>query len=212
MAKFTSPLGLVTGGYGNLITYKVKEENRVRSKPTEYHDANTPEQQNSRRRLIIVNKFYSRLKDTPIIEIWRIAAIPTPSDRYTLFRKINTNVFLPNGKIGDFSNLHLAKGELPQVHDMQMEMDTEDNITLTWTNHIEHTTSRDNDTLGVIALYGHRTFSPKLLEGIAATRKDEKAVFHADRKQGVPLHLYCFFGSPEKDAYSDDRYFKVIFR
>lgn len=194
-----------------MITYKVKEENRVRSKPLEYHDANTLEQQNSRRRLRVVNEFYSRLKDTPIIEIWRIAAIPTPSDRYTLFRKINTNVFLPDGKIGDFSSLHLAKGTLPQALNMQMEIDTEDNITLTWTNHIEHTTCRDNDTLGIIALYDHLSFSPGLLEDIAATRKDEKTVFHVDRKKGVPLHLYCFFGSPEKDAYSDDRYFKVTF-
>lgn len=194
-----------------MITYKVKEENRVRSKPLVYHDANTPEQQNSRGRLRVVNEFYSRLKDTPIIEIWRVAAIPTPSDRYTLFRKINTNVFLPNGKIGDFSNLHLATGALPQALNMQMEMDTGDNITLKWTNHIGHTTSRDNDTLGIIALHDNRAFSPELLEGIAATRGDEKTTFHAKREKGVPLHLYCFFGSPEKDAYSDDRYFKVTF-
>lgn len=209
MAKFTSPLGAITGGYGNLVTYRVKEQNRVRSKPLEYHDANTPEQQKSRYRLRIVTQFYSRLKATPIVEIWRVAAIPTPHDRYTLFRKINTNVFLPDGKIGDLSGLHLALGELPQALNMQIETDADDNITLTWTNHLEHTTSRDNDTLGIIAIQEPKFFSPTLLEGISATRKDEKVVFHTDRKNGKALHLYCFFASPEGDCYSNDRYFKV---
>lgn len=156
MAKFKSPLGVVQGGYGNLVTYCVKGQNRVRSKPLEYHDANTPEQQKARRRICIVSRFYSKLKETPIIDIWKVAAIPTPHDRYSLFRKVNTNVFLPNGKIGDFSNLHMAQGSLPQVLNMQISIDPEDNVTLTWTNHLEYITSYDNSRLGIIAIYSHR--------------------------------------------------------
>ncbi|WP_455510707.1 DUF6266 family protein [Butyricimonas paravirosa] len=211
MAKFKSPLGVVQGGYGNLVTYCVKGQNRVRSKPLEYHDANTPEQQKARRRICIVSRFYSKLKETPIIDIWRVAAIPTPYDRYSLFRKVNTNVFLPNGKIGDFSNLHMAQGTLPQVLNMQIAIDLEDNVTLTWTNHLEYITSYDNSRLGIIAIYSHRSFRPRLLEGISATRKDQKAVFHVDRKTANALHLYVFFSSPEKNAYSNDQYFKLTF-
>lgn len=212
MAKCKSPLGKLQGKYGNLITYDVKGQTRVRSTPLEYHDANTEEQQKSRRRLTIIVRFYSHLKDTPIIDIWRVAAIPTPYDRYSLFRKLNMNVFLPNGKIGDFSKLQMTHGELPQALNMQAEIDPEDHVTLTWTNHLGHTTSHDNDTLGVIAIYNNNSFSPQLLEGIHAPRKDEKAVFHVDRKSGKPLHLYVFFASPEKDAYSNDQYFKLTFK
>lgn len=211
MAKFTSPLGEISGGYGNLIAYKVKTQNRVRSKPLEYHDANTEEQQNSRRRLIVVSRFYSKLKDTDIIEIWRLAAIPTPHDRYTLFRKTNTNVFLPNGRIGDFSKLQLSVGELPQALNMQIEMDEEDKVTLTWNNHLNHTTGRNDDTLEVIALYEHRQFSPFILEDVHAKRTDEKAVFHVSRIAGKTLHLYCYFATPDRDAFSNDTYFAVTF-
>ncbi len=211
MAKFKSPLGTVQGGYGNLVTYCVKGQNRARSKPLEYHDANTPEQQKARRRICIVTRFYSRLKETPIIDIWRVAAIPTPYDRYTLFRKVNTNVFLPNGKIGDFSNLHMAQGTLPQALNMQISIDPEDNVTLTWTNHLEYIASYDNSCLGIIAMYNHRSFSPQFIEGISATRKDQKAVFHVERDTANTLHLYVFFFSPERDAYSNDQYFKLTF-
>lgn len=212
MAIFKSPLkGALTGQIGNLITYMVKDQNRVRSRPLVYHDANTPEQQKARKRLTTIVRFYGRLKETPIIEIWRVAAIHTSWDRYGLFRKVNMNVFLPNGKIGDLSKLRLAQGELPQALHMQMEIDKDDHVTLTWTNHLEHTSCRDKDLLGIIALYDNRLFSPVLLENIEATRKDEKAVFQVERKKGVPLHLYCFWCSPEGDAYSNDEYFKVTF-
>lgn len=67
MAKCKSPLGKLQGKYGNLITYDVKGQTRVRSTPLEYHDANTEAQQKSRRRLTIIVRFYSHLKETPII-------------------------------------------------------------------------------------------------------------------------------------------------
>ena len=109
MAKCKSPLGKLQGKYGNLITYDVKGQTRVRSTPLEYHDANTEAQQKSRRRLTIIVRFYSHLKETPIIEIWRVAAIPTPYDRYSLFRKLNMNVFLPNSRRTSPSTQHASR-------------------------------------------------------------------------------------------------------
>ena len=132
-------------------------------------------------------------------------------DHYTLFHKVNTNVFLPNGKIGDLSNQHMPQGTLPQALNMQISIDPEDNITLTWTNHLEYIASYDNSCLGIIAMYNHRSFSPQFIEGISATRKDQKAVFHVDRDTANALHLYVFFFSPERDAYSNDQYFKLTF-
>ena len=71
-------------------------------------------------------------------------------DHYTLFHKVNTNVFLPNGKIGDLSNQHMPQGTLPQALNMQISIDQKDNITLTWTNHLEYIASYDNSRLGII--------------------------------------------------------------
>lgn len=105
----------------------------------------------------------------------------------------------------------MAQGTLPQALNMQISIDPEDNVTLTWTNHLEYIASYDNSCLGIIAMYNHRSFSPQFIEGISATRKDQKAVFHVDRDTANALHLYVFFFSPERDAYSNDQYFKLTF-
>ena len=92
MAIFRSGLGEVKGKYGNLITYVVKGQNRVRATPLRYKDANTEEQQKQRTRLKFVCKFYSYAMQEPLLkEVWRAAAVPTPYDRYVLFRKVNMN-------------------------------------------------------------------------------------------------------------------------
>ena len=111
-------------------------------------------------------------------------------DHYTLFHKVNTNVFLPNGKIGDLSNQHMPQGTLPQALNMQISIDQKDNITLTWTNHLEYIASYDNSRLGIIAMYNHRSFRPRLIEGAPQPERPE---FQTN------LRIIIIHGNPKKD-------------
>ena len=211
MAIFKSGLGEVKGKFGNLITYTVKGQNRVRSTPLEYHDANTEQQQKQRSRLKFVCMFYSYTMHDPLLkEVWRLAAVPTPHDRYVLFRKVNMNACSADWAIGDYTQLHLAKGVLPRAQNMRFEMDGEDNLTITWENHVDYLDSRNDDRLRIAFLRGDH-YAASVMEPTGATRRDERAVVHLDRKDGRALHLYVFFAASDGSAYSDDTYFRVDF-
>lgn len=211
MAIFKSGLGEVKGKYGNLITYVVKGQNRVRSMPLAYRDANTVQQQKQRGRLKFACAFYSFTMENALLrEVWRLAAIPTPHDRYALFRKVNMNACSADWRVGDYAQLHLAKGVLPRPQQMRFECDGEGNLTITWENHLAYLDSRDDDRL-LIAFLREGCHVAEVMEPSGATRRDERAVVHLDRKDGTPLHLYAFFAAPDGSAYSDDTYSRVSF-
>lgn len=155
MAIFRSGLGEVKGKYGNLITYVVKGQNRVRATPLRYKDANTEEQQKQRTRLKFVCKFYSYAMQEPLLkEVWRAAAVPTPYDRYVLFRKVNMNACTADFTIGDYTQLHLAQGTLAKPLNMRFDLDESDNLIVTWENHLDYLASRADDELRIAFLRG----------------------------------------------------------
>jgi hypothetical protein len=118
-------------------------------------------------------------------------------DHYTLFHKVNTNVFLPNGKIGDLSNQHMPPGTLPQALNMQISIDQKDNITLTWTNHLEYIASYDNSRLGIIAMYNHRSFRPRLIEGAPQPERSKKQ-FSTWTVKRQRLFIFMYFSFHRK--------------
>ena len=212
MAIFRSGLGEVKGKYGNLITYVVKGQNRVRATPLRYKDANTEEQQKQRTRLKFVCKFYSYAMQEPLLkEVWRAAAVPTPYDRYVLFRKVNMNACMADFTIGDYTQLHLAQGTLAKPLNMRFDLDESDNLIVTWENHLDYLASRADDELRIAFLRGD-SYVAQVMGPTGATRKEERAVVPLERKDGRPLYLYVFFAAPDGSAYSDDTYFRTEFK
>lgn len=212
MAIFRSGLGEVKGKYGNLITYVVKGQNRVRATPLRYKDANTEEQQKQRTRLKFVCKFYSYAMQEPLLkEVWRAAAVPTPYDRYVLFRKVNMNACAADFTIGDYTQLHLAQGTLAKPLNMRFDLDESDNLIVTWENHLDYLASRADDELRIAFLRGD-SYVAQVMGPTGATRKEERAVVPLERKDGRPLYLYVFFAAPDGSAYSDDTYFRAEFK
>lgn len=212
MAIFRSGLGEVKGKYGNLITYVVKGQNRVRATPLRYKDANTEEQQKQRTRLKFVCKFYSYAMQEPLLkEVWRAAAVPTPYDRYVLFRKVNMNACTADFTIGDYTQLHLAQGTLAKPLNMRFDLDESDNLIVTWENHLDYLASRADDELRIAFLRGD-SYVAQVMGPTGATRKEERAVVPLERKDGRPLYLYVFFAAPDGSAYSDDTYFRAEFK
>ena len=200
------------GKYGNLITYVVKGQNRVRATPLRYKDANTEEQQKQRTRLKFVCKFYSYAMQEPLLkEVWRVAAVPTPYDRYVLFRKVNMNACTADFTIGDYTQLHLAQGTLAKPLNMRFDLDKSDNLIVTWENHLDYLASRADDELRIAFLRGD-SYVAQVMGPTGATRKEERAVVPLERKDGRPLYLYVFFAAPDGSAYSDDMYFRVEFK
>lgn len=88
-------------------------------------------------------------------------------------------------------------------------MDEDDRVTLTWEGFSGLPSARGDDRLMVVVLYGNRSFSPLLIEGIGATRQDGMSTFQLNRKRGTAAHLYCFFGRKEGKAYSMSQHVRI---
>ena len=88
-------------------------------------------------------------------------------------------------------------------------MDAEDRVTLRWEADTWDGFGDADDGLTVVLLYGNRSFSPVVVEGIGAKRLDEKVTVPLTRRKGTRVHIYCFFGTPDRKAFSNTQYLKI---
>ena len=199
---------LINGKVGNMIFYRVNGETRVRSVPTEYRDANTPEQQQVRLRLVAVIRFYQNLKDTRLREVWRVAAKGQAASGYTLFLRTNISVFNAEA-VADPSRLRLAEGRLPGMNDLREKERDGSRIVLAWQNSLDFASEDSADRLRVVALFEGRLFSPVWLPGVDARRRDREASVDLGDFGKGGAHLYCFFESPDGGSFSPSVYLHV---
>lgn len=202
MAKTES---LLQGRLGNLIFYKVKGVTRIRSVPLSVRNPKTLAQQSVRKRLIAAVLFYRRLKNTPLREVWQVAARDTPVNGYNLFLKWNIHAF-NDRTLATPSALSMTCGSLPRMHDLRMAGRSGRLVTLIWSNSLEMEGRSAAERLQVVALFDRRMYSPVWLKGVHACRGDRKAVIDLEQENFHKAHLYCFFCSPEGEAFSASVY------
>lgn len=198
----------IRGLVGNTVYYRVGEETRVRAAAADYQDPGTPGQQCCRSRLRVATRFYQYAAETLLREVWRSAA-GAGGNAFNYFMKVNMMVFKPNGKIGDFSRLQMTVGLMQQVNQLAATVDEEDRVTLTWEGASGLPTARGDDRLQVAVLYGNLAFTPMLIEGITAVRRDGMATFSVKRKRGTAAHLYCFFEEKHGKGFSRSQYLRI---
>ena len=153
--------------------------------------------------------FYQRLTKVISREIWKLAAAGTSQNGFNLFMKKNMMVFTPCGRVGDFSRLCLTAGVLQQVNHLEVAEDNGKQVTLTWKVGIDSPSAGDDDRLRVIVLLNDRCFSPFIVEGVDARRKDGRMTFRLERTRGQAAHLYCFFSGKGGMTYSSSQYVRV---
>lgn len=207
MASVDNVLGL-RGRLGNVVFCERNGKSYTRGIPTEVYNPNTPKQQAVRSRFRVAVRFFQKLKDTPILDVLNGSAEGIAFSGYNFFMKKNLKAFKADGKIGDFSQIHFAAGKRQEMYNLTGEVDERDEVTLRWENSPRANCTEREDRLMVVVLYGDRAFSPLVLEGVNAIRKECKAAFGLSRKKGVKAHLYCFFVSSKK-RYSSSQYISL---
>lgn len=196
------------GKCGNLIFYRGKKGSLVRGSSLKSNFPDTPAQQAVRKRLQSALRFYQRLKETPLLEAWRVAVEGTTANRYTLFIKSNIDVFNEQ-TLADPAALQLVQGTLPRLNCLEAERLEDGGVLLTWDNSLceEHTAL--DDRLCVAALFEGRLYTPRLLETDGARRRDRRARVSLAGTEGGEAHLYAFFMAPDGNAYSTSCYAHV---
>ena len=199
---------LIRGRVGNLVFYSVRGETRVRSLPLVKRTLRSPEQEMNRRRLIVAVRFYQRLKTLRLRDVWREATRETVINGYNLFLKQNLHVFNEH-TLFDPAGLSMTAGTLPRMNGLTLVSQVVDEITVAWKNSLEMDGERTHDRLCAVVLFEGRMYTPVWLEGIEACRRNRRATFGLGRVPSGRAHLYCFFASPDGQAYSPSDYLCV---
>ena len=199
---------VLQGRMGNAVFYRVNGKTYVRSVPSTYRDARTAAQQSNRMRLVVAGRFYQRLQGTFLREVWRLAARHFSMNGCNLFMKMNLQVF-NSRTLYDPSHLMMSHGTLPRLNHPAVTLLADNRVCLTWDYWRRREVAHADDRLCVVALFEGRMYSPVLFEGLTVNRRDYSVTLDLGEGWNRRAHLYCFFASPDGQAYSPSDYLSV---
>lgn len=196
---------VIRGRIGNVIYYRVKGVTRVRSVPLSVGRPDSAKWRTARRRLIAAVRFYQRLQDSRLRDIWRMAARDTEINGYNLFVKQNIHVFNER-TLFDPARLQLVFGALPPMNCLELSEQAGRRIVLAWKNSLTPLGIRATDRVGMVALCEGRIYSPVWLDKAVSCRQEQRASVELEGFPAGTVHLYCFFVSVDGAAYSPSSY------
>ena len=196
----------IRGRIGNTIFVGRNGKCYARAVASNVTNPNTQKQQVVRVRFRVAVRFYQRLKDTPLGEIWRLSGRRAQLTGYTLFMKENLNKFNHEGQIVDFDGFRLAVGNRCEAYGLSADLDEAGQVTLRWAEAEEDIYTGEHDRLMVVLLYGDRLFSPEVVIDLNVTRRERMAMFRLPRSKNVEVHLYCFFVSLGGESISNSQH------
>lgn len=196
----------IRGRVGNTIFTERNGKCYARAVASSVKNPNTPKQQAVRNRFRVAVRFYQRLKETPLNEVWKSAGKKAKLTGFALFMRENLRMFNDQGKIADYDGLRLAVGSRYGAYDLSASSKEQNRVTLCWMGDAESAYLDCDDRLMVVVLHEDRAFSPEVVEGLHARREDGTVTFELCRREGVPVHLYCFFVASGNTAFSDSQH------
>lgn len=199
----------IRGRIGNTIFSERNGKYYARAVAESVRNPNTEKQQAVRNRFRVAVRFYQRLKETPLEEVWQRSGKNVKLTGFALFMKENLRMFDHFGKIVDYDGLRLATGNRDGEYNLSASVDAGDRVTLRWSGSVDSAYLNQDDRLMVVLLHDDRAFSPEVIEEVQATRGEGTATFALYRRKDVPVHVYCFFVSPSFSAFSDSQHLVV---
>lgn len=143
------------------------------------------------------------------LDIWKIMARETGvSKSDALFHTMNGGCFRPGEGVWSFQTFRFSTGtlEAPSITGVGREGWK---VTLHWTNDEERPKASMTDRVFVGYFYESAPRSPQLAKNIDAHRGDGAVTIEipaAEQPEGVPLHLYLFFGDKDLKRFSPSGY------
>jgi len=207
MARTNTPPGAyLSGKAGNLVFVQNGDEVIVRSLPKRRKAGSWSEkQQQQRKRFQAAQAFYSSVRDSVVIPIWKLAATRKLT-AYNLFLKANLGAFDKNGELADYSRLHFSTGTLPLPQQLTAVRTADDGskVKVSWNPERQtKAESGDDELLCVWANPSHR-IGPMATDSF---RADGQCTLDLPETAGEEsFNLYLFFGNSSKTSYSADKH------
>ena len=203
---------ILDGASGKLdgyVIYKVGKKTHARKAPKTIANPRTEGQTAQRSKLPGAQTMHRAARGSVLERVYTIVAREEERrSGYHWFLHANMNAFGADNYI-DYSLLRLTAGSLQQVFALEMTRADEKRLELKWMNNSCTVTSQSTDRLMVAAIFDDEPFTPVMLSGVKAVRKDGYAFVNLPEGEWQTVHLYCFFGMEGGKRYSPCVYFNV---
>jgi hypothetical protein len=198
-----SPLGTISGAFGNLIGSSWKGIPYIKVRPSSYTDAKSKGQIKCRSRLSGCSKLAKTLKFTIVRPLWDNKAIAMTG--HNRFISKNSKAFDEFGNIESYDNLVFTFGDLPLPSDIAVHANTEvpGEINLTWTDNSGYHEAIRSDRLNLITIINGEA---EHLYNLEETRSSQSAVITLPAAVNNRVHLYLFFKNEENNYFSSSYY------
>jgi hypothetical protein len=207
MARITGGIGKYVSGKLESVVFVQREGmTYIRKLPEYTKNSWTPRQKLHRERFRLVNVFCRQHQMRIIIPIWN--HVPGKGSGYNRFLKANMPAFGLDGQLADRAMLHFSDGILPlPFHFMvEMVMDENDKINVTWENDTLNNSKYEQDELMMVPAYTNGFGEPV---NTGCRRKAAKVVIALPAGPSKVEAVYLFFASNDRKRYSPDRYFEL---
>jgi len=149
---------------------------------------------------------------TGALPIWKIWAKETGAAKSdTLFHSVNGGCFRPGEGLWAFSTFRFSMGTLdaPVITMAERNGWT---VTIRWENGVDCPKASSSDRVYLGFFYGSQLRAPQFIGNLPARRGDGEVTIEippARQPDGIPLHLYLFFGNENPDRFSPSEYIAI---
>ncbi|WP_018339080.1 MULTISPECIES: DUF6266 family protein [Butyricimonas] len=212
MAIIESNLGNIEGKIGNnLFAYTRMGKTILRKSPGK-RKKSSEGQKTCMNNFSLMSMTYSYVKRVLQLPIWKLAGKEYGKTANNYFSHVNKGIFDKNGEVRDHDELVLSEGSLLNPSGMTIEHTGESTYKISWIPENENTTGAADDQLMVLVYTENvpRYFSIRWADNTTGTRAEGTGTFTIPPTMGKEdLHVYCFFGSSDGNAYSRSKHFRI---
>jgi len=197
---------MLSGKADGLVYVQFNGGTYTRKVPKRKKDAWSPGMLLNLQRFKEVNSFCGQFKYSVIPQIWNGAAIKMSG--YAFFLKSNMSAFAPDGSLGDPKKIRLSTGNLSWPLGLEARRSEADanTIEVNWPKYLNVGGIHLKDELMFISA-ADGSYSELTYTGIV--RLDLNGSFELPQLPIAATHLYLFFGSKDRQDYSESVCFEI---
>ncbi len=198
------------GRYDGMVIFQKGKKTFGRSLPSYDGNSGSPTRARQNARLSSAVTHYQAIKNTFLYHAWRMEATRREIvSGYNLFLKSNISAYNTDYTVGDFTLLTFILGTLPVPFQMRQQESPAGVLSITWEASPWSNDRRNKDKLSFAVVYDNEPFRVEIIENTGITRFDGEAIIPFARAGAREAHVYAFFTTEKKDAFSNNVYFNV---
>ena len=191
---------LLSGKFGDKVFVQRNGKTYVRSAPKRMKDVSTPAMLLNQKRFKEIMRYCGQFKNGLIPQVWNLSAVNTSGFR--LFQKVNSPAFAKDGSLLDAKLIKLSTGSLPLPEGMTAgrAQAGSSTIMVSWEQDLHLGGIHLQDELMVVSA-GDGLYSAIKATGIV--RNALHGSFELPGLAAPATHIYLFFGSQDKQEYTE---------